>query len=74
MVQPEIRYADGTSIAFHVLGKGPAVVILFPYHVNHLILNWQVPLHRGAFEYLARFFSVINLDFIIGAPASPNDL
>ncbi len=63
MVPPKIQYTDGARIAFHVLGKGPAVVILFPYHVNHLNLNWQVPLHRGAFEYLARHFSVINLDF-----------
>ncbi len=22
--------------------------MLFPYHVNHLTLNWRVPLHRGA--------------------------
>jgi DNA-binding CsgD family transcriptional regulator/pimeloyl-ACP methyl ester carboxylesterase len=63
MVLPKIHYANDSRIAFHVLGKGPAVAILFPYHVNHLTLNWQVPLHRGAFEYLARYFSVINLDF-----------
>jgi DNA-binding CsgD family transcriptional regulator/pimeloyl-ACP methyl ester carboxylesterase len=60
---PKIRYTDGAGIAFHALGNGPAVAILFPYHVNHLNLNWQVPLHRGAFEYLARYFTVINLDF-----------
>lgn len=66
MAPPKIRYAttaDGVSIAFHVLGKGPPVVFLFPYHVNHLTLNWDVPLHRGAFQYLARCFTVINLDF-----------
>ncbi len=66
MRPPSIRFAttlDGARIAFHVLGKGPAVVVLFPYHVNHLALNWQVPLHRGAFEYLARCFTVVNLDF-----------
>ena len=62
MVPPKIQYATDARIAFHVLGKGPAVVILFPYHVNHLTLNRQVPLHRGAFEYLARYFSVVNLD------------
>jgi DNA-binding CsgD family transcriptional regulator/pimeloyl-ACP methyl ester carboxylesterase len=63
---PTIRYArssTGESIAFHVLGRGPAVVMLFPYHVNHLALNWQVPLHRGAIEFLARYFTVVNLDF-----------
>jgi DNA-binding CsgD family transcriptional regulator/pimeloyl-ACP methyl ester carboxylesterase len=66
MALPIIRYAntsDGVRIAFHVLGKGPAMAVLFPYHVNHLTLNWQVALHRGAFEYLARFFTVINIDF-----------
>ena len=37
--------------------------MLFPYHVNHLTLNWRVPLHRGAMQFLARHFAVINLDF-----------
>lgn len=55
--------ADGGRVAFHVLGKGPAVAMLFPYHVNHLTLNWRVPLHRGAIEFLARHFTIINLDF-----------
>ena len=54
---------DGGRVAFHVLGKGPAVAVLFPYHVNHLTLNWRVPLHRGAIQFLARHFTVINLDF-----------
>jgi hypothetical protein len=55
--------ADGGRAAFHVLGRGPAVAMLFPYHVNHLTLNWRVPLHRGAIEFLARHFTIINLDF-----------
>ena len=66
MALPPIRHAttrDGVRIAFHTLGKGPAVVMLFPYHVNHLALNWQVPLHRGAIEFFARYFKVVNLDF-----------
>lgn len=37
--------------------------MLFPYHVNHLTLNWRVPLHRGAMQCLARDFTVLNLDF-----------
>jgi DNA-binding CsgD family transcriptional regulator/pimeloyl-ACP methyl ester carboxylesterase len=37
--------------------------MLFPYHVNHLALNWDVALHRGAIEFFARYFTVINLDF-----------
>jgi DNA-binding CsgD family transcriptional regulator/pimeloyl-ACP methyl ester carboxylesterase len=66
MTAPTICYAranSGESIAYHVVGRGPAVVMLFPYHVNHLSLNWRVPLHRGAIEFLARYFTVINLDF-----------
>jgi DNA-binding CsgD family transcriptional regulator/pimeloyl-ACP methyl ester carboxylesterase len=66
MALPPIRHAttsDGIRIAFHTLGDGPAVVMLFPYHVNHLALNWQVSLHRGAIEFFARYFTVVNLDF-----------
>jgi DNA-binding CsgD family transcriptional regulator/pimeloyl-ACP methyl ester carboxylesterase len=66
MSLPPIRNAttrDGIRIAFHTLGEGPGVVMLFPYHVNHLALNWQVPLHRGAIEFFARYFTVVNLDF-----------
>ena len=37
-------------------------MMLFPYHVNHLTLNWHVPLHRGAMQFLARHCTVINLD------------
>ena len=66
MAVPTIRYAttrDAIRVAFHTLGEGPAVVMLFPYHVNHLALNWRVPVHRGAIEFLARYFTVVNLDF-----------
>ena len=63
---PPIRHAttrDGVRVSYHTLGDGPAVVMLFPYHVNHLALNWEVALHRGAIEFFARYFTVINLDF-----------
>ena len=66
MAEPVVQFAplaDGGRVAFHVLGTGPAVALLFPYHVNHLTLNWRVPLHRGAMQFLARHFTVINLDF-----------
>jgi DNA-binding CsgD family transcriptional regulator/pimeloyl-ACP methyl ester carboxylesterase len=66
MALPQVHHAttrDGVRIAFHTVGDGPAVVMLFPYHVNHLMLNWQVPLHRGAIEFFARYFTVVNLDF-----------
>jgi DNA-binding CsgD family transcriptional regulator/pimeloyl-ACP methyl ester carboxylesterase len=63
---PKIRHAktaDGVRIAFHVLGEGPPVLMLFPYHVNHLELNWKIGLHRRGIEFLARHFTVINIDF-----------
>src|SRR5437588_3123629 len=66
MALPPIHHAttrDGVRIAFHTVGDGPAVVMLFPYHVSHLALNWNVPLHRGAIEFFARYFRVVNLDF-----------
>jgi DNA-binding CsgD family transcriptional regulator/pimeloyl-ACP methyl ester carboxylesterase len=63
--------AGGDRIAFQVLGKGPAIAMLFPYHVNHLTLNWRVPLHRSAMQFMARHGTVINLDFP-GAGLSPS--
>lgn len=66
MSAPDIRFAiaaGGGRVACHALGAGPVVAMLFPCHVNHLTLNWRVPLHRGAIQFLARHFTVINLDF-----------
>ena len=48
-VMPELRrlaLTDGVSLAHHVTGAGPDLVMLFPYHVNHLELTWATPLHR----------------------------
>ena len=50
-------------MAFHTLGDGPPVVMLWPYYMNHLALSWNVPLHRGVVEYFARYFTVVSLDF-----------
>ena len=66
MAVPPIAHAttlDGVRVAFHTLGDGPPVVMLWPYYMNHLALNWNVPLHRGALEYFARYFRVVSLDF-----------
>jgi DNA-binding CsgD family transcriptional regulator/pimeloyl-ACP methyl ester carboxylesterase len=56
------RAADGAEIAFYALGRGPVCVVLFPYHVSHLELNWQVALHRHGLEFLAERFTVVALD------------
>ena len=66
MPAPVVQFAtmdDGGRIAFHVLGTGPGIAMLYPYHVNHIALNWHVPLHRAATNFLGRHLTVINLDF-----------
>lgn len=37
---------DGVRIAFRLLGHDPAVVMLLPYHMSHVRLNWRVGLQR----------------------------
>jgi pimeloyl-ACP methyl ester carboxylesterase len=37
-------------------------MFLWAYHTSHLALNWRVPLHRGALEFFARYFTVVNVD------------
>lgn len=63
----------GGRVAFGVLGSGPAVAMLFPYHVNHLTLNWRVPLHRGAMQFLARHFTVVTVDLPGAGLSRPSD-
>lgn len=67
MPAPFVQFAtmgDGGRVAFHVLGTGPAIAMLYPYHINHIALNWRVPLHRAATEFFGRHLTVINLDFL----------
>jgi DNA-binding CsgD family transcriptional regulator/pimeloyl-ACP methyl ester carboxylesterase len=76
MTTPAIQYATTAGdvrIAYHTIGSGPPVVMLFPYHVNHLRLNWKVERHRRAIEFLARYFTVVNLD-LRGAGLSQQEL
>lgn len=57
MPAPVVQFATmdhGGRIAFHVLGTGPGIAMLYPYHVNHIALNWHVPLHRAATNFLGR--------------------
>ena len=64
---------DGTRLAYSTIGAGPALVLLFPYHVNDLVRNWSVPVHRQAMRFLAGRFTVINLD-LRGAGQSERDV
>jgi hypothetical protein len=65
MGAPVVQFATmgrGGRVAFHVLGTGPRMAMLYPYHVNHIALNWRVPLHRAATDFLGRHLTVVNLD------------
>ena len=76
MPAPPVQFArmrNGGRIAFHVLGAGPGIAMLHPYHVNHIALDWRVPLRRAATNFLGRRLTVINLDFRgagLSAPAA----
>lgn len=64
-VMPEVRRFSGdggVSIAFYEFGVGGDLLLLFPYHVNHLEFTWATPLHRQAIVRLAESFHVVNVD------------
>lgn len=74
MHAPVLQFANmggGGRVAFHVLGTGPGIAMLYPYHVNHIALNWHVPLHRAATNFLSRHLTVINLDFCGAGLSAP---
>lgn len=52
---------DGTRIAYTVLGRGPALVVV-PAWVSHLGLAWDEPAFRTFYEALARHFTVVLYD------------
>jgi DNA-binding CsgD family transcriptional regulator/pimeloyl-ACP methyl ester carboxylesterase len=64
-VHPEIRYVDspdGTRIAYSVIGRGPALLIMPVMPGTHLTLDWQLP-HRGEwYGRLAESFTVVRYD------------
>lgn len=53
---------DGTRIAYYTMGTGPALLILHPFQVNDLLLNWAIPLRRRVMRVLAEHFTVVHLD------------
>jgi DNA-binding CsgD family transcriptional regulator/pimeloyl-ACP methyl ester carboxylesterase len=53
---------DGTRIAYSVIGRGPALVIMPVMPGTHLALDWQLP-HRGEwYARLAESFTVVRYD------------
>lgn len=62
-VVPELRYArtdDGVTIAYQVLGRGPALVWL--PSLGNLVAQWRVPLLRSAYRELARSVTLVLYD------------
>jgi pimeloyl-ACP methyl ester carboxylesterase/DNA-binding CsgD family transcriptional regulator len=60
---PELRYArtsDGVTIAYQVLGRGPALVWL--PSLGNLVAQWRVPVLRAAYERLARSVTLVLFD------------
>jgi pimeloyl-ACP methyl ester carboxylesterase/DNA-binding CsgD family transcriptional regulator len=60
---PELRYArtgDGVTIAYQVVGRGPALVWL--PSLGNLVAQWRVPVLRAAYERLARSVTLVLFD------------
>ncbi|HEY4419849.1 MAG TPA: alpha/beta fold hydrolase [Pseudonocardia sp.] len=54
------RTSDGVTIAYQVLGRGPAVVWL--PSLGNLRAQWRVPVLRAAYEHLARSLTLVLYD------------
>ena len=72
-MQPTIQYvasADGTTIAYSVVGAGPPLLWIRP-SPGQLDLDLTVPTLRRALEWFAQRFTVVQLDVRgTGRPAS----
>lgn len=63
-VEQEIQFyttADGTRIAYMVLGRGPALVAA-PAWLSHLSFTWEEPAFRTFYQALAQRFTVVLYD------------
>ena len=78
-MEPRIQYAqtaDGVSIAYEVLGKGPGDLVFVPGIVSHVEFFHELPGYTGFLRRLAAFARVIVFDKrgnglsdrIVGAP------
>ncbi|HEX5950354.1 MAG TPA: alpha/beta hydrolase, partial [Actinomycetota bacterium] len=62
---PETRYArsaDGTFIAYQVVGEGPPDIVFFPGFIWHLEVQWEHPESARALEAFARVGRLILFD------------
>jgi class 3 adenylate cyclase len=67
MIDPPDTYyaktADGTHIAYQLLGDAPPDVLYFPIGQGHLEMVWEVPAFANAFRRLATFSRLIRFDY-----------
>jgi pimeloyl-ACP methyl ester carboxylesterase len=64
-MDPQTRYAqaaDGDSIAYQILGDGPADLLFVPGFVSHLELFWREPSTAHFYERLASFSRLVLFD------------
>ena len=65
-MEPRIQYAkteDGVSIAYWIMGEGPALVCDAPLGHSHLHLEWEYPPLRDFYERLAEQRTVVRFDY-----------
>ena len=60
VLEPMTRYVTGSGahIAYQVMGRGPALVII-PGMISHLEIQWEDPAYRSFMRRLAVFLTVV---------------
>lgn len=64
-MEPQIRYvttSDGVSIAYWVMGEGPALVLMRSGMISHVQAEWENAEDRAWMERLIRSFMVVRYD------------
>ena len=63
-VEPETRYAsaDGTHIAYQVVGQPPPHLLMVPGLYSHLDMQWRLPTYRRFMRALARRCCLVRFD------------
>jgi DNA-binding CsgD family transcriptional regulator/pimeloyl-ACP methyl ester carboxylesterase len=56
------RTVDGVSIAYAVSGTGPPLVLMPAMPLGNFTGEWQVPIHRDAYQRLGRHVQLIQYD------------
>lgn len=63
-MEPQIRFCktpEGVNLAYSTIGQGP-VLLVPPYWISHLEVEWENPLNRAFFERLATRHTLIQYD------------